>query len=528
MLDDLNIRSKLVLLVAGPIIIVVLLSAIGARSRQESASTSGRVEKLVAVAQADSDVVDALQQEALYSAAFVGSDHKSWTKEVATARKNTDIVMATAIGRLNGESGGGAAGYGSARTLAVDSADKLSYIRKTVDQGYRWDQAVSVYAATEENFLSVNSAIADSLSDPQAGSQLRTAAALASYKASIASEGAVLAGAGEAGGFDVAAATKLLRKAVDDQDSQGKILTSIAGSATKGAVRDALATDAHLALGPVEKTGLAAEVGGPLAIDGKTVVANTSTVIKDLHAVEADLFRQLIADSQSANSNAQRAAKLFLVAALVAVLGAAAAAVLLGRRITRPLNRLTIAADHLSKEQMPRLIQTLKNPSEEELGFQIGAMRDIEVEGNDEIGRLAKSFNDVQRVASEVATEQAALLRKGIGEMFVNLARRNQALLDRQIEFIDELERGEEDPDQLDNLYRLDHLATRMRRNAESLLVLAGAEPPRRRGRPAPLANVSVPRWPRSRTSAASSSCRSTRCWSRPTPQPTSPTSCRS
>ena len=56
-------------------------------------------------------------------------------------------------------------------------------------------------------------------------------------------------------------------------------------------------------------------------------------------------------------------------------------------------------------------------------------------------------------MASQVAEEQASLLRKGIGEMFVNLARRNQALLDRQIEFIDELERGEEDPDQLDNLH---------------------------------------------------------------------------
>ena len=139
---------------------------------------------------------------------------------------------------------------------------------------------------------------------------------------------------------------------------------------------------------------------------------------------------------------------------------------------------------------MPRLIETLKNPSEDELGMSIGSMTPIAIDSNDEIGQLARSFNEVQRVAGEVANEQAQLLRKGIGEMFVNLARRNQALLDRQIEFIDELERGEEDPDQLENLYRLDHLATRMRRNAESLLVLAGAEPPRRRGRPAPLANV--------------------------------------
>jgi hypothetical protein len=72
----------------------------------------------------------------------------------------------------------------------------------------------------------------------------------------------------------------------------------------------------------------------------------------------------------------------------------------------------------------------------------------------------------------------------------VHLARRNQSLLDRQIEFIDSLERHEKDPDQLDNLFKLDHLATRMRRNAESLLVLAGAEPPRRRGRPVPVTDV--------------------------------------
>ena len=94
----------------------------------------------------------------------------------------------------------------------------------------------------------------------------------------------------------------------------------------------------------------------------------------------------------------------------------------------------------------------------------------------------------------------------------MNLARRNQALLDRQIEFIDQLEANEEDPDQLENLFKLDHLATRMRRNAESLLVLAGAEPPaagpsgraRRRGPGRPSA--------RSRTSPGSTCWPSTRC----------------
>jgi len=236
---------------------------------------------------------------------------------------------------------------------------------------------------------------------------------------------------------------------------------------------------------------VAAGVGGKIAASPGTTTRNTATVLADLHEVEGRQFDQLIGDARASNSSAQRSAKLFLIAGLVVVLGAAGAAIFLGRRITGPLARLTDAANHLSTEQMPRLIETLKNPgADADVGFQIDALRPIEVRSGDEIGQLSTAFNEVQRVAGEVAAEQASLLKKGIGDMFVNLARRNQALLDRQIEFIDELERGEEDPDQLDNLYKLDHLATRMRRNAESLLVLAGAEPPRRRGRPAPLANV--------------------------------------
>ena len=74
--------------------------------------------------------------------------------------------------------------------------------------------------------------------------------------------------------------------------------------------------------------------------------------------------------------------------------------------------------------------------------------------------------------------------------MFVNLSRRSQGLVERQLQLIDELETGEQDPDQLANLFKLDHLATRMRRNAENLLVLAGEDAGRRWGRPVPLVDV--------------------------------------
>ena len=140
--------------------------------------------------------------------------------------------------------------------------------------------------------------------------------------------------------------------------------------------------------------------------------------------------------------------------------------------------------------QLPGLVSGLRSPGADDQSYLLATIRPIEVRSQDEIGQLAEAFNTVQAVAVDVAAEQADLLRKGIGDIFVNLARRNQVLIDRQIEFLDELEAAENDPDQLGQLYRLDHLATRMRRNAESLLVLAGIESTRKRTKPVPLVDV--------------------------------------
>jgi len=488
--DDLKIRNKLILLVAGPIVIIVLLAALGARSRQATADDSRSVESLVSVSQANSNVVDALQQESLYSSAFVGADREAWQSQVLTTRRATDAALADALARLRAEQAHGTPAFRSAATLAIDAADKLTYIRKTVDQGYRFDQVASTYAALQDTFLATNATVTEAVTDPKVSVELRTGAALAAYKSALAQQASILVGAAEQGGFTADGSYDQLATAVNDANSQQAIFASIAPTARKGEVRDALTSDAHVGFETARDKAVDGGYQAKVTVDPKALTVSASAVLADLHKVETNLYRRVINTAQATRTAAERAANLFLVAAVLAIIAAAGAAILLGRRITKPLNELADAADHLAQDQMPRLVESLRNPSEEEVSFQIGAMQDIEIHSKDEIGRLASSFNDVQRVASEVAAEQAALLRKGIGDMFVNLARRNQALLDRQIEFIDELERGEEDPDALENLYRLDHLATRMRRNAESLLVLAGAEPPRRRGRPAPLANV--------------------------------------
>ena len=145
------------------------------------------------------------------------------------------------------------------------------------------------------------------------------------------------------------------------------------------------------------------------------------------------------------------------------------------KAVVGPVRRLTAAAREMSQQQLPALVESLRT------GGDVSTITPtvIDVQSEDEIGELAQAFNDVEQVTLEVAQQQSILLRKGMGDLFVNLARRNQSLLERQLELLDELERNEHDPSSLDSLFKLDHMATRMRRNAESLLVLSGAEQPR-------------------------------------------------
>ena len=146
--------------------------------------------------------------------------------------------------------------------------------------------------------------------------------------------------------------------------------------------------------------------------------------------------------------------------------------VLASRSITNPLRSLTRQARDMATERLPKAVQqVLDTPLGEDVV--VPEVAPIAVNTRDEVADVAAALNTVQTSALDLAVEQAAL-RKNIADSFVNLGRRNQNLLDRQLDFITDLERQEQEPERLEGLFRLDHLATRMRRNAESLLRLAG------------------------------------------------------
>ena len=123
-------------------------------------------------------------------------------------------------------------------------------------------------------------------------------------------------------------------------------------------------------------------------------------------------------------------------------------------------------------------------------------IEELVAESDDEIGELVHAFNDMHRTAIDLAAEQAGS-RRIVADMFVNLGRRNQRLINRLLKRLTALEQDERDPDKLAGLYDIDHVATRIRRNAESLLVLAGAPQSRRWNHPVDVYDIAAARSPR-------------------------------
>ncbi|GHB78725.1 histidine kinase [Streptomyces cirratus] len=157
----------------------------------------------------------------------------------------------------------------------------------------------------------------------------------------------------------------------------------------------------------------------------------------------------------------------------------------IGRDLIRDLSRLRKDAHEASGVRLPSVMRRLA--AGENIDVETEAPR-LEFE-KDEVGQVALALNSLQRAAVEAAVKQAEL-RRGVSEVFVNLARRNQVLLHRQLTLLDTMERRTEDTEELADLFRLDHMTTRMRRHAEGLVILSGAAPSRQWRKPVQLMDV--------------------------------------
>ncbi|MFE1317865.1 nitrate- and nitrite sensing domain-containing protein, partial [Kitasatospora phosalacinea] len=221
--------------------------------------------------------------------------------------------------------------------------------------------------------------------------------------------------------------------------------------------------------------------GGPVDSWGETA----DKVLTDIDAINSRLADDL---GEQARDNAVDALVRGGTAGLVGLAAVVLSVVIsyrTGRRLVRELVGLRNAAADLSATRLPSVMLRLRRGDAVDV---VAEVPQLEF-GAGEIGQVGRAFNEVQRVAVEAAVEQAEL-RRGVSAVFVNLARRSQVLLHRQLTLLDTMERRTEDPRELEDLFRLDHLTTRMRRHAEGLIILSGGSPGRAWRKPVRMVDV--------------------------------------
>ncbi|QFZ22027.1 sensor histidine kinase [Saccharothrix syringae] len=199
-----------------------------------------------------------------------------------------------------------------------------------------------------------------------------------------------------------------------------------------------------------------------------------------LRVLEAQLD-SAAARLQDSTSDLAGAASVILLASLVA---AAGIGFVVGSYLLRSLRALRTSALDVAEHRLPALVAQLREDASHDV-----TVEPVPVDTREELGQLARAFDAVHRQAVSSAAEQAEL-RAAMRNAFINLSRRSQGLVERQLRLMEELERQEENPEQLANLFKLDNLATRMRRNNENLMVLSGSDVARRFTRPVPLGDV--------------------------------------
>jgi signal transduction histidine kinase len=493
MFRNLQIRSKLGAILVLPLAALLVFASFQVGSSVSNRAAADRLNRLTGLAVRLTEVADKLQQERATSSGFVASEQKRFQQEMVDSRGRVDHEVAAL----------------RANVAQLDLSEYSERLRTDLNDILRRVGELESWRGSLDS------------------EEIPVSRVVNFYGEMLQSLQAVIADIGVERGSenvksDIAALVEISRAKEAASQSTGVLLTAMLKKEFVSGDYQRFATlvgeeDASVArfestasreqdsffertVGGADTSSLAkvmrqAALAGPEAppdLNPTTWLNVMSQKIQGMHNVELRVAGDVAEVATSERNTAVRQTIVTTIVMIVVVALAVGLSLLLARSMAQPLYTLERAARDVAEEHLPGVVERLQRSDaalDEQAIDTLSKARGVPVRSHDEIGRVAEAFNSVHQVAIRVAAEQAAL-RKSIGSMFLNLARRSQRLVDRQLELIDELERDEADPDALENLFKLDHLATRMRRNAEDLIVLSGAEPPRRWSEPVPLPQV--------------------------------------
>ncbi|GHE23915.1 sensor histidine kinase [Streptomyces capillispiralis] len=369
-------------------------------------------------------------------------------------------------------------------TAVLDSFDGIESLRRSVEDGtVNRSQALDLYNRLIDPCY-VLLADLHVVEDVELDKQYRALVTLARARELLSREDALLGSA-----LIVGKLSRAELRDVSDLVAQRTLMYDAGLPQLPVAERDRYETfwknaaSAPLRVG--EEAAISSGTGTPRGITARSWDTAAGNVLSELAALNdqaTDRYQERVRPvAMGVITQAVVAGTLGLIALLVSLF----LSVRVGRGLVRDLRQLRLEAHEASGVRLPSVMRRLSAGEQVDVETEVPL---LEYDRN-EMGEVGRALNTLQRAAVEAAVKQAEL-RAGVSEVFVNLARRSQVLLHKQLTLLDTMERRTEDTEELADLFRLDHLTTRMRRHAEGLVILSGAAPSRQWRKPVQLMDV--------------------------------------
>ena len=491
-----RISTRLVSLLTLPVVAATTLGGLRINTSMTDLEQLDNMKLLTEMTKQATELASALQEERDHSAGPLAAGD-SRNDDVVYPRQQTDHEMRAfkdATEQIKSSDSESLVGVNSSLVNILQQLDKIKTIRANAyaDDAYV-AQTVNSYDELIKSLLSLSQDMAQATSNSEMIRSTRALAAFSSAKEYASIQRAVIsAGLAHEPKPKLSTSDRLYGQSalLSENSALDQFIEIYDGKTTSEDLLQALEEGGNSEI--ILADTYAARMLKPnseISSEKKTYkdwYDSDSTKLEEMSRIEQTLLSEMEEKARQLRSEAQRDAIVNGVVILLVLGVSLVGAFVVARSMVRSLRRLQDTAQEVSQKRLPELVKQLSESDPQDVDTSVES---VGVHSRDEIGKVAAAFDDVHREAVRLAADQA-LLRGNVNAMFTNLSRRSQGLIQRQLSLISELESREADPDQLSSLFKLDHLATRMRRNGENLLVLAGEEPGRRWTRPVPLVDV--------------------------------------
>ncbi|MFD4641487.1 nitrate- and nitrite sensing domain-containing protein [Lentzea sp. NPDC058436] len=485
-----RLRTKLLAVLLIPTVCALALGGLRVRTDLQAATEFNNLANQIRLETAVADLVQQLQRERDLSVSYVASNKK--VDRVVLERQlrrvnDTSEAFRNKISELSSDLNPAAV---ERFQVAFNQLERLNSLRNSVrDTQYPAEAVQRTYSESVETLINLGEQTISEINDPELVRLHLTTNAIARIKEQESLKRAILLDVFQRKAFtpsqlrslqaadaELEAARNDFRKAATPE--QAKIYDDTVTGLIVDNANDMQESAINQERGAKDFTQVTPEKWDIAA----TLTVNLTRDVENLLVEQL----QTKTDDLAGDTRTRAYVESGIVLAILAL--ALLMALFVARSILNPLRTLRRTALDVADHGLPDAVERiLADPNPEDAAKT--AVEPVPVHTREEVGQVARAFDAVHGEAVRLAAQQA-LLRDNVNAMFVNLSRRSQALVERQLNLIDRLEQDEQDPDQLASLFELDHLATRMRRNSENLLVLSGTDLSRRLTRPVPAAEV--------------------------------------